>query len=70
MKTMTRRHTPQEQYRQARQIAADHGMFISEHGGQYKVFRKTAALPRIGHYFGLSFTASGVPAVVAVASRH
>lgn len=25
-----------------------------------------AAVPRIGHYFGLAFTASGVPAIVAI----
>lgn len=25
-----------------------------------------AAVPRIGHFFGLAFTASGVPAVVAI----
>lgn len=28
------------------------------------------AIPRMGRYFGLSFTATGVPGIVSVPSKH
>ena len=37
---MTRRHTPQEQFRQAVTIAKEHGLFVVEKAGIYSVFRK------------------------------
>lgn len=40
---MARVHTPLQQFKEARQIAADNNMFISEKGGRYSLYRKTPA---------------------------
>ena len=35
-----RRHTPQQQFHQACQIAKDHGMFVVDKGGRFLIYRK------------------------------
>ena len=35
-----RRHSPQQQYQQAMQIAKDHNMFVVDKDGRYLVFRR------------------------------
>ena len=42
---MTRVHSPAQQYKEARQIAADYGMYIVDKGGRYTVYRKTPSRP-------------------------
>ena len=37
---MTKRHTPQEQFRQAQTIAKEHGLFVVEKAGIYQLFRR------------------------------
>lgn len=55
---MARRHTPIEQYRQAKLIASDHNLLISERAaGRYMLFRKTQAKPV---YLGQTSGAGGL----------
>lgn len=42
---MARVHTPLQQYKEARQIASDNNMFISEKGGRFSLYRKTPTRP-------------------------
>lgn len=35
-----RTHSPQQQFKEARQIAADHNMFVVDKGDHYQLFRK------------------------------
>lgn len=35
-----RQHSPQQQFREARQIAADHNMFVVDKGNHYLLYRK------------------------------
>jgi hypothetical protein len=43
---MARRHTPLEQLRQAKQMARDHNLIISERSDQhYRLFRNTGGKP-------------------------
>lgn len=42
---MARVHTPLQQYKEARQIAADNNMIVSEKGGRYSLYRKTSMRP-------------------------
>ena len=37
---MTSRHTPAQQYKEAKQIARDHGMFFFEKNGRYILYRE------------------------------
>ena len=39
------RHSPLQQLREAKQIAADHGCFVTEKAGKYLVFRKMPTRP-------------------------
>jgi hypothetical protein len=39
---MAQRHTPQQQFHQACQIARDNGMFVVDKGGRFLVYRKAA----------------------------
>lgn len=59
---MARRHTPQEQFRQAKQIAADHGMFVIERGGAYQVYRQH---PDKNIFLGKRSSAEGLRQLVA-----
>lgn len=59
---MTRVHTPAQQFKEARQIAADHGLFIVEKSGRFSVYRKTPARPV---YLGLRTDAADLRAFVA-----
>lgn len=59
---MTRRHSPAEQYRQAKQIALDHNMVITEKKPpqgetRYVVYRKAGAKPT---FLGQATGASGL----------
>lgn len=40
-----RTHSPQQQFREARQIAADHNMFVVDKGDHYQLYRKTPVRP-------------------------
>ncbi len=42
---MTARHTPQQQFKEAQQIARDHGCFVVQKGDRFLVYRKTPATP-------------------------
>lgn len=42
---MARQHTPLQQYKEARQIASDYGMFVVDKGGRYVLYRKTPTRP-------------------------
>lgn len=37
---MVARHTPQQQFKQACQIAKDHGMFVVDKGDHFLLYRK------------------------------
>lgn len=39
------RHSPHQQYKEACQIARDHGCFVIERGGFYMVYRRTPERP-------------------------
>ena len=44
------RHSPLQQLKEAKQIAQDHGCFVSERGGRYLLYRKTTPRPTlVGH---------------------
>jgi hypothetical protein len=36
------RHSPQQQFKQAQQIARDHGCFVVEKGGEFSLYRRMA----------------------------
>ena len=40
-----RNHSPTQQFKEARQIAADHNMFVVDKGGRFLLYRKTPARP-------------------------
>ena len=40
-----RNHSPQQQFKEARQIAADHNMFVVDKGGRFLLYRKAPARP-------------------------
>lgn len=37
---MARRHSPQEQFRQAKTITEQHGLFVVEKAGMFQAFRR------------------------------
>lgn len=37
---MTRRHSPLQQLKEAKQIAKDHGLFVVERSGSYLLYRE------------------------------
>lgn len=37
---MTRQHSPLQQFKEAQQLAADHGMFVVDKGTQFLLYRK------------------------------
>lgn len=51
------RHTPQKQFKEAKQIASDHGCFVVEKGGRYLVYRRTPMRPV---YLGARSSASAL----------
>lgn len=55
------RHTPQQQFKEAKQIAIDHGCFVVEKGGRYLVYRKTKVRPV---YLGARTSAESLRAFV------
>ena len=64
---MTRRHTPQQQFREAKQIAADHGLFIVEKAGEYIVYRR---MPGQNTPIGKRSTVAGLRSLVGKAANH
>lgn len=40
-----RNHSPVQQFKEARQIAADHNMFVVDKGGRFLLYRKTPTRP-------------------------
>ncbi|MER2537663.1 MAG: hypothetical protein ABTQ26_00325 [Azonexus sp.] len=55
------RHTPQQQFKEAKQIAKDHGCFVIEKAGRYLVYRKT---PMRAVYLGARSTPETLRAFV------
>ncbi|MBS1198133.1 MAG: hypothetical protein H6R18_1918 [Proteobacteria bacterium] len=55
-------HTPLQQFKEAKQIARDHGMYVVEKSGVYMVFRKT---PAQNVFLGKRSSASGLRQFVA-----
>jgi len=45
-----RKHSPLQQYKEARRIAADHNMFVVDKGSRYLLYRKT---PTQAVYLGM-----------------
>lgn len=54
---MARRHTPLQQFREAKQIAIDHGLFVVEKTGKYLLYRQNPERPI---YLGFRTTAEGL----------
>lgn len=38
-------HSPRQQFKEARQIASDHNMFVVDKGDQFLLYRKTPTRP-------------------------
>ena len=38
-------HSPRQQFKEARQIAFDHGMFVVDKGAQFLLYRRTPTRP-------------------------
>lgn len=47
---MTRQHPPQQQFKEARQLAKDHGMFVVDKGDRFLLYRK---MPHRNIYLGM-----------------
>lgn len=43
--SVARQHTPRQQFKEAQQIARDHGLFVVEKAGKYLLYRKTPVKP-------------------------
>jgi hypothetical protein len=63
---MARTHTPLQQYKEARQIAADYGMFVVDKGGRYVLYRKTPVRPV---WLGSRANAAGLRSLVCRCAR-
>lgn len=55
------RHTPQQQFKEAKQIASDHGLFVVERSGKFQLYRKND-IKNI--YLGTRGSASGLRQLV------
>lgn len=64
---MPQRHTPQQQFKQAQQIAQDHGLFVVEKAGTYLVYRRT---PIHNTFIGKRSTVSGLRTLVRKAANY
>lgn len=42
---MSRQHSPQQQFKEAKQIAADHGLYVVEKAGKYLLYRRNPQKP-------------------------
>jgi len=47
---MTRQHSPLQQFKEAQQLARDHGMFVVDKGSRYLLYRN---LPHRNVYLGM-----------------
>lgn len=56
-----RQHSPQQQFSEARQIAADHNMFVVDKGNRFLLYRKTPARPV---FLGMRTNASALRSLV------
>ena len=63
---MARQHTPQQQFKEAQQIARDHGMFVVDKGGDYLLYRRTQPA---NTYIGKRSSAAGIRALVCKAAN-
>lgn len=59
---MTRQHSAFQQFKEAQQLAKDHGMFVVDKGGRYLLYRK---LPRRNVYLGFRTTVESFRRFVA-----
>lgn len=64
---MTRRHTPQQQFKEAQQIARDHGLFVVEKPGEFLLYRRT---PGHNTLVGKRSTVAGLRSLVGKAANH
>lgn len=51
---MTRQHSGQQQFKEAQQLAKDHGMFVVDKGNRFLLYRK---LPHRNIYIGMRSSA-------------
>lgn len=65
---MARQHTPLQQFREAQQIARDHGLFVIEKSGKYLLYRND---PKRHIYIGARSSVQGLRSFVCkVANFH
>jgi len=60
------RHSPLQQFKQAQQIARDHGLFIVEKAGEYQLYRRMAMR---NVFIGKRSTAAALHALVCKATN-
>lgn len=63
---MARQHTPQQQFREAKQIAKDHGLFVVEKAGKFSLYRCN---PQKHIYIGTRSTAETLRSLVCKAAN-
>lgn len=59
---MTRQHSPLQQFKEAQQLAKDHGMFVVDKGDRFLVYRRT---PVRNMFLGKRSTAAALRLFVA-----
>lgn len=64
---MARQHTPQQQFKEALQIARDHNLFVVDKSGTYFVYRRT---PIRNTFIGKRSTVSGLRTLVLKAASY
>lgn len=63
---MARQHTPLQQFREAKQIASDHGLLVVEKAGRFLLYRNS---PERQVYLGFRTTAAGLRRFVCNAAN-
>lgn len=66
---MARQHTPQQQFREAKQIAMDHGLFVVEKAGRFSVYRRNPLNPQKPTYVGACASAETLRRLVCKAAN-
>lgn len=56
-----RTHTPQQQFKEAKQIASDHNMFVVDKGDTFFLYRKASPKPA---FLGKRSSAEGIRTLV------
>lgn len=63
---MTRRHTPLQQFKEAKTTAQEHNMFVTEKAGTYMLFRRCGAYNTL---IGKRTTVGGLRSLVFNAAK-